>query len=222
MRKNNEWIKISVFLFDSFWRNLPKLYMNNFSKNLWKLKKGHTQANYDEAIQIFYFLLFISPFNGFLFKGSCSSKSILFIYSYFYRGKYCTTFFFLLKTISEGISSTHIIIPYIMIIYFQCQAQEITHDQCVNLSVVHIRSIWTSGWLWQIYLLLQWVSFAMVFLRINLKSQSLLVFHIRAQLFSVHSFPFFFFFCSLQTVQSQKQNKNQSLNKLQNNSSLSH
>lgn len=49
-------------------------------------------------------------------------------------------FFFLLKTISGGVSSTHII-PYNMIIYFQCQAQEITRDQCVNFLVVHIRSI---------------------------------------------------------------------------------
>lgn len=143
-KSTNEWksVYFPLSVRHSFWWDLPKLYMNNFSKKSVKIKKkGHTQANYDEAIQIFYFLLFISPFNGFLFKGSCSSKSILFIYSYFYRGKYCTTFFFLLKTISEGISSTHIIIPYIMIIYFQCQAQEITHDQCVNLSVVHIRSI---------------------------------------------------------------------------------
>lgn len=93
----DEWksVYFRLSVWHSFWWDLPKLYMNNFSKKSLKIKKkGHTQANYDEAIQIFYFLLFISPFNGFLFKGSCSSKSILFIYSYFYRGKYCTTFFF--------------------------------------------------------------------------------------------------------------------------------
>lgn len=59
--------------------------------------------------EFFNFLLFISPFNGFLFKGSCSSKSILFIYSFFTEENTVQPFFFLLKTISGGISSKHII-----------------------------------------------------------------------------------------------------------------
>lgn len=53
-------------------------------KNKTATKSSCTQAKYDEAIWILNFLLFITLFNGFLFKGSCSSKSILFIYSFFF------------------------------------------------------------------------------------------------------------------------------------------
>lgn len=102
----------SVYFSLSFWHSLEKeknIYTANiitesanatvsttFSKKKKKsgVIKKCTQANYDEAIWIFNFLLFISPLNGFLFKGSCSSKSILFIYSYFLQRKILYNLFF--------------------------------------------------------------------------------------------------------------------------------
>lgn len=107
-----------------------------------KKKKGH--AHKQTMMRLFEFLTFYYSFlllTVFFLKEAVHQRAFCSYIVIFYRGKYCTTFFFLLKTISGGISSTHIIIPYIMIVYFQCQAQEIIHDQCVHVSVVHIRSI---------------------------------------------------------------------------------
>lgn len=59
------------------------------------VKKDHAhKQTMMRLFWIFNFLLFISPFYGFLFKGSCSSKSILFIYSYFLQRKILYNLFF--------------------------------------------------------------------------------------------------------------------------------
>lgn len=159
----------------------------------------------------FNFLLFISPFYAFLFKGSCSSKSILFIYSYFFTEE---------NTVQPFFSSQNNI--WRNIIYTHCYSLHDDHffpmlssgddrDQCVHSSVVRIRSIETSGWLCRIHnLAVQHVGIG--------ESQSVLVF-LSGLCFSTHPLSSFFKKIKLQL---QTQSKTQSLNKSQSNSSLSH
>lgn len=112
-----------------------------FSKKSRAIKKGH--AHKQTMMRLFEFLTFYYSFlllTVFFLKEAVHQRAFCSYIVIFLQRKILYNLFFLLKTISGGISSTHNIIPYIMIIYFQCQAQKITHDQCVNLVVVHIRS----------------------------------------------------------------------------------
>lgn len=74
------------------------------------IKKGHAhKQTMMRLFEFLYFLLFISPLNGFLLKGSCSSKSILFIYSYFLQRKILYNLFFSSQNnIWRNIIYTHI------------------------------------------------------------------------------------------------------------------
>lgn len=94
-------------------------------------------------MRLFEFLTFYYSFlllMVFVLKEAVHQRAFCSYIVFFTEENTVQPFFFLLKTISGGVSSTHII-PYNMIIYFQCQAQEITRDQCVNFLVVHIRSM---------------------------------------------------------------------------------
>lgn len=125
-----------------------------------------TKMRLFEFWTFYYSFLF---FNGFHFKGSCSSKSILFIYCYFLQRKILyNLFYFSQNNIRRYIIYTHIIvfIPYIMmIIYFQCQAPEITHDQCVNFRSYIFGQFEPVG-AFNRFLLLQWVNITFNLLRI--------------------------------------------------------
>lgn len=60
----------------------------NLKGRKWRKESSRTQANYDVTILkcIFFFTFLFSPFfYSFLIMGRFSSKSFLFIYSYFYR-----------------------------------------------------------------------------------------------------------------------------------------
>lgn len=150
------WKKKKIYIYTANITDSAKatVWTRFFPKNLgWfnkKKKKGH--AHKQTKMRLFEFLTFYYSFlllMVFFLKEAVHQRAFCSYIVILQRKILYNLFFFLLKTISGGISSTHIIIPYIMIIYFQCQAQEITHDQCVNFSVVHIRSIETRGRLWQ-------------------------------------------------------------------------
>lgn len=139
-------MKISVFSFERLTQfsmgSAKAIYEQLFQKISENLKKKVTHKQ--TMMRLFRFFTFYYSFlllTVFFLKEAVHQRAFCSYIVIFTEENTVQPFFFLLKTISEGISSTHIIIPYIMIIYFQCQAQEITHDQCVNLSVVHIRSI---------------------------------------------------------------------------------
>lgn len=123
----------------SFWHRLEKrnkiycimLYhngicqrysMNNFfPKDLgWLKKKGH--AHKQTMMRLFEFLTFYYSFlllTVFFLKEAVHQRAFCsYIVIFLQRKILYNLFFFLLKTISGGISSTHIIIPYIMIILF--------------------------------------------------------------------------------------------------------
>lgn len=126
-----------------------KLYsMNNFFQKSgpWVIKeKKKSHAHNQTMMRLFEFLTFYYSFllfTVFFLKEAVHQRAFCsYIVIFLQRKILYNLFFFLLKTISGGISSTHIIIPYIMIICFQCQAQKIIHDQCVHSSVVYIRSV---------------------------------------------------------------------------------
>lgn len=154
----------SVYLSLSFWHSLGKqliyckyhngicqcyIVWTTFSQKsgprvIKKKTKKKLHAHKQTMMRLFEFLTFYYSFllfTVFFLKEAVHQRAFC-SYSYFFTEENTVQpFFFLLKTISGGISSTHIIIPYIKIIYFQCQAQEIIHDQCVHSSVVHIHSI---------------------------------------------------------------------------------
>lgn len=84
-------------------------------------------------VRLFEFLTFYYSFllfTLFFLKEAVHQRAFLFIYSYFFTEENTVQpfFFLLLETISAGISSTHIVIPSIVIDYFQCQAEETSRD----------------------------------------------------------------------------------------------
>lgn len=110
------------------------------SKKSGVIKKVH--AHKQTMMRLFEFLTFYYSFlllMVFFLKEAVHQRAFCSYIDFFTEENTVQPFFFfvLLKTISGGVSSTHII-PYSMIICFQCQAQERTHDQCVNVLVVHI------------------------------------------------------------------------------------
>lgn len=112
------------------------------SKKSGVIKKVH--AHKQTMMRLFEFLTFYYSFlllMVFFLKEAVHQRAFCSYIDFFTEENTVQPFFFvLLKTISGGVSSTHII-PYSMIICFQCQAQERTHDQCVNVLVVHIRPL---------------------------------------------------------------------------------
>lgn len=82
------------------------------------------------------FIISFLRFTSFLFKGSCSSKSILFIYSYFLQRKILYNhFFFLFKTMFSGIMLTHIFPHCDFFFPPKCQMSGNLLFVCVHYSV---------------------------------------------------------------------------------------
>lgn len=117
-------------------------YEQLFPKNLGVIKKGH--AHKQTMMRLFEFLTFYYSFlllTVFFLKEAVHQRAFCSYIVIFLQRKILYNLFFFFSSQNNiwwNIIYTH----YYSLYYdFQCQAQEIIHDQCVHFSVEHICSV---------------------------------------------------------------------------------